>query len=168
MSWRRARSSVGVVVVGLALSLAPVMTTSAHATTKHKVTHHTTTSVGTCKALSGEQTQSSKLSTTLEKAFASGNFAAIKAAVLESFSQLGSAVNAEKSLLGSAPANVKAAFTTIAGVFGGLKAQIQASTTLAQLEVAFTSIGTNPKLTAASKVLSSYYGSKCGAVTPTT
>ena len=167
MSWRRARSSVGVVVVGLALSLAPVMTASAHATTKHKVTHPTT-SVGTCKALSGEKSQSSKLATTLEKAFASGNFAAIKAAVLTSFGQLGSAVNAEKSLLGSAPANVKAAFTTIAGVFSGLKTQIQASTSLAQLEAAFTSIGTNPKLTAASKVLASYYGSKCGAVTPTT
>jgi hypothetical protein len=165
MSWRRARSSVGVVVVGLALSLAPVMTTSAHATTKHKPAK--VSSVGTCKALSGEQTQSSKLSTTLEKAFASGNFASIKAAVLASFGQLGSAVNAEKSLLGSAPANVKAAFTTIAGVFAGLRSQIAASTSLAQLEGAFTSIGTNPKLTAASKILANYYGSKCGTVTPT-
>ena len=84
MSWLRARSSVGVLVVGLGLALAPVVSSPATATTKHKhkVIHHAAapakTGAQTCTALGGEQAQSSKLATTLEQAFASGNFASIK------------------------------------------------------------------------------------------
>ena len=172
MSWLRARSSVGVLVVGLGLALAPVVSSPATATTKHKakVIHHTAApkTGGTCTALNGEQTQSSKLATTLEQAFASGKFATIKTAVLASFTHLGTDVAAEKKLLGSAPANVKTAFGQVASVFNQLKSQIAASTSLTQLEAAFTTLGTNPQLTSASKILSAYYGSKCGTVTPAT
>jgi hypothetical protein len=154
MSWRRAGSSIGVVVVGIAMALAPVIASPAGAASKLKP--------GSCTSLGTKQAQSSRLATSLGQAFASGNFAVIKADELSAFSKLGSTLTAEKSLLGSAPANVKAALATIGKAFSQLKTQIAASTNLAQLEAAFTSLGTNPKLTSASKVLANYYRSSCG------
>jgi hypothetical protein len=153
MSWRRAGSSIGAVVVGIAMALAPVIASPAGAS-KLKPS--------SCISLGTKQAQSSQLATSLGQAFASGNFATIKADELAAFSKLGSTLNAEKSILGSAPANVRAALATIAKAFGQLKTQIQASTNLAQLEAAFTSLGTSKSLTAASKVLANYYRSSCG------
>jgi len=164
---RRARSGIGVVVLGLALALAPVVASPVGAAKapKHKVVK---LKAGACTALNGEQTQSSKLATSLEQAFASGNFATIKAAVLSEFTQLNQSVAKAKGLLGSAPANVQAAFNTIANVFLQLKTQIQNSTSLTGLEAAFTSLGSSTKLVSASKVLSSYFGAKCATTTPAT
>lgn len=166
---RRAASGIGVLVLGLTLALAPVVASPVSAAKpKH---HHKTTSTpkaGTCTALSGEQAQASKLSASLGKAFASGNFATIKQAVVAELTQVDQSLAKAKGALGSAPANVQAAFTTIANAFNQLKTQIQNSTSLPGLEAAFTSLGSNPKLTNASKVLASYFGSKCGAITPPT
>jgi hypothetical protein len=161
---RRATSGIGVLVLGLALALAPVAASpvSAAKAPKHNVAN------GACTALIGEQTQSSKLATSLQQAFASGKFATIKQAVVSELTQVDRSVAKARGLLGSAPANVQAAFTTIANVFTHLKTQIQNSTSLTGLEAAFTSLGSSAKLTSASKVLSSYFGSKCGTTTPTT
>ncbi len=172
---RRAASGIGVLVLGLALAMAPVMASPAGAT---KTKHHKTSkpkaaaspkvSLGACTALNTEQTQSSKLATTLEQAFASGNFATIKAAMLAEFTNLGTDVSKAKALLSSAPANVKAAFATIAQAFTQLKTTIANSTSLTGLESSLQALGTNTQLTAAGQVLASYFGTKCPSTTSTT
>ncbi len=158
MILRRAKSTIGMLVLGLALAATPVAIGPASATT-----HHTTgIAAGGCTAVSKEQTKASGLAGTLEKAFASGNFSAIKAAILGEFSTLGVDVSKAEAYLHAAPANVKAAFSTIAKAYSGLKSQIQATTSLAQLETVFVSLGKNTKLVAAGKVLDNYFGARCG------
>jgi hypothetical protein len=149
------------------LAASPVGATKApkHKAVKPKGT--TKSLAGGCTALNGEESQSSRLETSLESAFASGNFATIKAAVLSEFTLLNTSIAKGKGLLGSAPANVRTAFGTIAGFFVQLRSQIQATTTLPQLEQVFESLGTNPKVISADKVLATYYGSKCGVTTTT-
>ena len=161
---RRAVSGIGVLLLGVALAMAPVLASPAAATPKHKVVK---LSGGDCTALNGEQTQSSKLASTLEKAFASGNFATIRSAMLAEFTTEGQDVSKVEALLRSAPANVKAAFATIAKAFTQLKTAIGSATSLTQLEGSLATLGSNTKLEAAGKVLSSYYGSKCPTARPT-
>jgi hypothetical protein len=172
---RRAASGIGVLVLGLALAMAPVMAspvgatkTKHHKTSKPKATASPKVSPGGCTALNTEQTQSSKLATTLEQAFASGNFATIKSAMLAEFNDLNTDVAKAGAVLSSAPANVKAAFATIGQAFTQLKTAIANSTSLTQLESSFQALGTNTKFTAAGQVLASYFGSKCGSTTPAT
>jgi hypothetical protein len=171
MIMRRVASGIGVLVLGLALATAPVLASPAGAKTKHHKTSKppsTKVSLGACSAYTKQETQSSKLASSLEQAFASGNFATIKAAMLAEFSDLNTDVSKANAVLGSAPANVKAAFATIIQAVQQLKTSIQNSTSLTQLEGSFQSLGTNAKFTAAGQVLASYFGTKCGVVTPTT
>jgi len=170
MIMRRVASGIGVLVLGLALAMAPVMASPAGAKTKHHKTSKPSTkvSLGACSAYTKQETQSSKLASSLEQAFASGNFATIKAAMLAEFGDLNTDVSKANAVLGSAPANVKAAFATIIQAVEQLKTAIQNSTSLTQLEGSFQSLGTNTKFTAAGQVLASYFGTKCGIVTPTT
>jgi hypothetical protein len=164
---RRAASRVGVLVLGLALALGPVATSPIGATTKpkvakpHKKAPPLKLSTGACTAINGEQTQSSQFGTAMERAFASGNFASIKSAMLASFAGLDQDISKAKGYLSSAPANVRAAFNTIATAFGQLKTALENATSLTQLEGSFTTLGSNTSLTAASKVLASYFGDKC-------
>jgi len=156
-----------VLLLGVALAMAPVLASPAAAKPKHhKVVKHNSPATAKlsgsdCTALNGEQTQSSKLASTLEQAFASGNFATIKSAMLAEFTTDGQDVSKVEALLSSAPANVKTAFATIATAFKQLKTAIENSTSLTQLEASLTTLGSNTQLEAAGKVLSSYYGSKC-------
>jgi hypothetical protein len=170
---RRAASSFGVLVLGLALALAPAMTFQAGATSKHKVDKHhkkktseVKDSAGACTAFNSEETQSSGLGTALEQAFASGNFASIKAAMLTEFTNLDTDVSKAKSYLSSAPANVQAAFDTIANAFGQLKTALENATSLTQLESSFTALGSNTGLTAAGQVLATYFGDKYKCTVP--
>ena len=116
---RRAVSGIGVLLLGVALAMAPVLASPAAAKPKHhKVVKHNSPATAKlsgsdCTALNGEQTQSSKLASTLEQAFASGNFATIKSAMLAEFTTDGQDVSKVEALLSSAPANVKAAFATV-------------------------------------------------------
>jgi hypothetical protein len=190
MTWRHARAVFGVVMLAAALASAPVAASaSTHKAKQHKVVkHHTaahpkktsktsktskpksgsSSTALACTDLGGEQSQSSQLSTAMEKAFTSGNFTTMKQALLTEFTDLNQALTKAESELGSAPANVKAAFTTIANAFQQLTAAVQSSTSLPQLETAFTALGQNTQLEAASSVLASYYGSLCGTTTTTT
>ena len=172
---RRAVSGIGVLLLGFALSMAPVVaapafakTTKHHKVVKHKAAVSTTLSGKDCTALGGEQTQSTELASTLEQAFASGNFATIKAAMLAEFTTEGQDVSKVEALLSSAPSNVKAAFATIAAAFNTLKSDIQNASSLTQLEGSLSTLGSNTQLEAAGKVLESYYGTKCPGDTPTT
>lgn len=150
---RRTMSLIAVVAVAAALATAPLAASPAFA--------KSTLKAGECSAVLKEQSQSTKLGTSFASALSSGNFSKIKAALLGEFGQLSSAVNKVNGLLGGAPSNVKAAFHTILTQFNGLKGKIQASSNLQQLEAAFTSFGSNGKLVAASKTLSTYFGTRC-------
>jgi hypothetical protein len=171
---KRAVSGIGVLLLGLALAMAPVVASPASAKTKHhKVVKHkvvvpTTLSGKDCTAFSGEQTQSTGLATKLEQAFATGNFATIKTAMLAEFTTEGQDVSKVEALLSGAPANVRAAFGTIAAAFNTLKTDIQNATSLTQLEGSLTTLGSNTQLESAGKVLASYFDSKCPGETPTT
>jgi hypothetical protein len=171
MILRRAKSIVGVLLLGCGLATAPVAISQAAAAKhhpKHKTAHVTSGfSAAGCRAVTKEQTQETGLVSGLEKAFESGNFNAIKAATLTEFNLLSTDISKAQSYLSGAPANVRAAFSTIAKAYTALKSQIQASTSLPQLEGAFTSLGQNQQLEAAGQVLASYFGTKCGITTPT-
>ncbi|MGH9006251.1 MAG: hypothetical protein ACRDV6_00825 [Acidimicrobiales bacterium] len=163
---RRTLSSIGVLVFVAALATAPMAASPAFAKAKSHPTHGASVKPGECGAITKEQAQSTKLGTSFASALSSGNFSKIKAALLAEFGQLGSAVARVNGFLSGAPANVKAAFGTILGQFNSLKGKIQASSNLQQLEAVFTSFGSNPKLAAASRTLSSYFGARCGVPNP--
>lgn len=175
---RRAASGFGVLVLGLALAIAPAVVTSpVGATTKHhKAAKHpkkkpaATTKVSTnaCTAYGKEETQSSGIATAIEQAFASGNFASIKAAMLTEFSALDQNISKAEGDLKSAPANVQAAFNTIAAAFGQVKTAIQNATSLTQLGSSFSTFGSETNVIAADKVLASYFGTKCPPPVTTT
>jgi hypothetical protein len=171
MILRRAVSIGGVLLLGCALATAPVAIGPAAAAKhhpKHKSAHATSGfSAAGCSAVTKEQTQETGLVSGLEKAFESGNFTAIKAATLTEFNVLSADISKAESYLSGAPANVRAAFSTIAKAYNALKSEIQASTSLPQLEGAFTSLGQNQQLEVAGQVLASYFGTKCGITTPT-
>jgi hypothetical protein len=189
MNWRHMRGALGVLILAAALVSAPLAASASTHKSKHQTAakHHAVvkhpkakasktasakTGAGsialTCTDLGGEQTKTSQLETSLEQAFASGNFATIKQAMLAEFTELDQAIAEAQSELSSAPADVKAAFTTVANAFKQLEASIQSSTSLPQLELAFTSLGSNAQLKSASEILSSYYDSECGITTTTT
>ena len=150
---RRAMSLIAVVGFAAALATAPMAASPAYG--------KSTAKPGECSAVLKEQSQSSKLGSSFASALSSGNFSKIKAALLAEFGQLSSAVNKVNPFLSGAPAKVKAAFNTILSQFNALKGKIQASSNLQQLETAFTSFGSSAKLVAASKTLSTYFGTRC-------
>jgi len=173
MILRRAKSAVGVLVLGFALAATPVAINQAAAAKhhpKHKATSHASSgvSVAGCSAVSHEQSQETSLESGLASAFESGNFATIKTAILNEFTLLTGDISKAESYLSGAPANVRAAFATVAKAYTNLKTQIQASTTLPQLEAAFTSLGQNSQLEAAGMVLANYFDARCGITPPTT
>ncbi|GEM_PF-2895981 len=163
MFLRRVGLGVGALTIGLSLGVAPIATVEAGA-----AKHSTGLKAGTCGALTKEQSQATKLSTSLESAFASGNLGKIKVAVLADLNTLSSAISRFGSFLGGLPSNVRAAFNTLSHAFSGLKTSVQHANSLSQLESAFTALGTNPKVEAASATLDGYFGTRCGLSTPTT
>lgn len=177
MKLRRAVAAVSIAALGVVAGSVPAVASSATSPTgiHDGLTRDATaesrlelSSSITCKDLNKEQSQSSKFATTLEQAFASGKFTTIKKAVLSEFAAVTKAITAAKAHLGSPPATVKAALATVSNAFTQLEASVRSSTSLSQLEAAFTSFGQSAKLKSASMVLANYYGHRCGATTPTT
>ena len=166
MNVRRAVAVIGIAVLGMVTASVPAVASSA--TSSSGIRGVELSSSITCKDLGNEQSQSSKFVTTLEQALASGNLTTIKKAVLSEFAEVTKAITAAKTHLGSPPADVKAALTTVSSAFTQLEAAVRSSTSLSQLEAAFESFGQNAKLKSAGMVLANYYGHKCGVTTPTT
>jgi hypothetical protein len=174
MMWRRMQSTVGVLVLGGALTLGPVAVSSAttHKPAKHKVVKKKQSSAKTkaasCTNLNGYQTKSSNFATGLAQAFESGNVTSIKQALVTELNTLNQAITAaESQTKSSSPANVKAAFTTISNVFKQLATAVQNAQTLPEIETALQGIGNNPNLKSASETLGAYYDSYCGITTTT-
>ncbi len=171
MILHRAKSTLAVVVLGLALATMPVAINQAGATKHHpkpKTTHASSgVSTAGCTAVTHVESQASSVESSLEKAFASANFSTIKAAIVSELNLLTADTSKAQSYLSGAPANVRAAFGTVAKAYSGLKSQIELSTSLQQLEEAFTTVGENPKLAAAGKVLAGYFDTRCRITKPT-
>jgi len=180
MRQRRAMQGFSVVIIGLALAVAPMAAASA---SSHKAKHHKTTKSShkstkkgsnpgssLCTSLKTEQSSTSKLGQAVSQAFESGNFTAAKQGMLNALA-LGLKEEAPAvAALRSAPANVQSAMKGLFKFEGSLKTAIENSTSLTTMESAFTTLGASPQLKANSATVTAYITAQCGSLvtTPTT
>ncbi len=154
---QRARLGIGMLAVGVALALLPAATASATSATVGKS--------ALCKAYTTEINQQTKGESGLVKEMESGNWPAVQKALLSTFGKEASEEKAFAAYLNGASAKVKAAAVVAEKLIGQFKTIIQRSTSLAQFETGITSAESNPKFTAAEKVLDSYTKSLgCGSL----
>src|SRR5271165_2467519 len=102
--------------MGVALTLAPISAASAHRPRHHHTSSHTNGSAPSsamCQDVKAEEAGSSSIGLSIEKAMASGNFAAAKAAMLNAFNTDQGAVQKALAVIKTAPANVQAAFQNL-------------------------------------------------------
>jgi len=167
---RRHRSMVTILVLGIALALVPVSVASA--STKHKThkTHKTTQTTkaglvpgGSVCTFLDNQGGSAKISSAIESAVQSGNFASAQQTLLKLFSEIAKDAAAAEAALRSAPGNVQAAFKTMIGYDAQFKTAIASATSFAGLGMALASLGNNPTLKSASTTVGQYATAKCGA-----
>jgi hypothetical protein len=151
-------------VLGLTLALAPLTAASAKST-KGSAPHS-----AMCRTVKSEQSGSTAASSAIEKAMTSGNFAAAKAAMLQSYNVDFNQVQKALAVVRTAPANVQAAFKDLLGFVKQLRTSIQNSTSLTSLLASFETLGKNPKLETDGTTISNWYTSVCGGTleTPTT
>jgi hypothetical protein len=139
---------------GVALALLPTATASA-----------TIEKSAICKAYTTEVNQETKGESGLVKDMESGNWAAAQKALLATFGKEASEEKAFAVYLNGASAKVKAAAVVEEKLISQFKTVIQQSTSIAQFETGITTAETNPKITAAEKVLGSYTKTKgCGTL----
>jgi len=162
-----------IALVGVALTLAPMSAASA----SHKKHHPSHTSGHTngsapnsamCQDVNKEQTGTSSVGLSIEKAMQSGNFAAAKQAMLSAYNtDLG---NVQKALgvIKTAPANVQSAFKNLLSFVQQVKNAIQNASSLQGMVAAFETIGKNPQLASDGETIATWYTSVCGGNLPTT
>jgi hypothetical protein len=158
---QRAKLGVGVIATGLALVLAVAVLPAATASASIERS-------SICKAYKAEETKSINAGAALGKDIESGNYAAIKKALLATFN---GEANSEKqflAVLNGASAKVKAAAAVSLKLVNQFKSIIEKSTTVAQFEAGITAAESSPKIKAALTVLDAYTTKLCGAVTPVT
>ena len=97
---------IGAAVLGLTLALAPLTVASAKGTK----TKGSAPNSAMCKTVKNEQSGSTAASGAIEKAMTSGNFAAAKQAMLNSFNVDFNQVQKALSVVKTAPPKVQAAF----------------------------------------------------------
>jgi hypothetical protein len=163
MMWQRAKVGAGVVAMGLVVTLGlavlPVATTTASATIA-------TSAI--CKAYNAEQVRSTKATNKLDTVMKSGKWPAIQKVLLSTFNTEATSEQQFESLLGGAPAKVKAAIGVSLQVVNKFKSIIQSSKSLTQFENRVTAAENTPKFKAAEDTLDSYTTKACGSTTPTT
>lgn len=157
---RGAKLGAGVMAVGMALAVVPAATASA-SVEKSSI----------CKAYKAEESKQTAASTKLATEMESGNWSAVKKALLASFN---SEANAEKSFdgyLNGASSKVKAAASVVIKLDNTFKSVIQKSSSLTQFEAGITSAESTPKVKSALAVLDAYstsLGCTPATTTPTT
>jgi hypothetical protein len=151
-------------VLGLTLALAPLTAASA------KSTKGSAPKSAVCKAVKSEQNGSTAASSAIEKAMTSGNFAAAKAAMLQSYDTDFGQVQKALALVRSAPPKVQAAFKDLLSFVKQLRTSIQNSTSLTGLLSSFETLGKNQKLETDGTTIANWYAGLCGGtlVTPST
>jgi hypothetical protein len=142
---RKARIGMGMLALGMALTLVPTVTASA-AVEKSAV----------CQAYAKDVNSQTKGSANLAKEMESGNWSAVQKALLKTFSNEQSAEKDFQGFLSGAPAKVKAAANVALGLVAQFKSIIQSSTSLEQFSTKITSATETPKVSAALTVLDNY------------
>jgi hypothetical protein len=163
---------IAVGVLGVMLALTPMSAAGAHASHKK---HHSPGSVkgsnpsaAMCQDVKNEQSGSSSVGQAIEKAIASGNFAAAKQAMLNAYdADLG---NVQKALgvIKTAPPNVQAAFKNLLTFVRQIRNDIQGASSEQGLITSFESLGKNTQLQADGATIANWYASVCGGPLVTT
>jgi hypothetical protein len=153
---------IGAGVLGLTLALVPLTAASAKST-KGSAPHS-----AMCKTVKSEQGGSSAASSAIEKAMTSGNYAAAKQALLNSFNVDFNQVQKALSVIKGAPPKVQSAFKDLLSYVKQLRTAIQNSTSTTSLLAAFETLAKNPKLETDGLTISNWYTSVCGGTLTTT
>ena len=121
-----------------------------------------------CQDVKNEQSGSSSVGLAIEKAIASGNFAAAKQAMLNAYnSDLG---NVQKALgvIKSAPGNVQAAFKNLLTFVQQIRSDIQNASSEQGLIASFETLGKNTQLQTDGVTIANWYTGVCGGTLVTT
>ncbi len=158
-------------VLGVTLSLAPLTAASASI---NKAKSHPTSTKGSnpnsamCKDVKNEQSGSSSVGTSIEKAMTSGNFAQAKQAMLNAYNLDEGNVQKALSVIKTAPANVQAAFKNLLTFVKQIRTDIQNASSLPGLVASFATLGKNTQLETDGVTISNWYTSVCGGSLVTT
>jgi len=170
----RIAMSLGSVLVGAALALAPISAAGAHNAHRGKH-HHTSTKVAgsapnsaMCQDVKQQQGAQSGLSSSIGSDLESGNFAAAKQALLNAFAADQADVQKALAVIKTAPANVQAAFKNILTYVQQIKSDIEDATSLQGLIASFESLGKNTQLESDGATIANWYSSVCGGPLVTT
>jgi hypothetical protein len=151
-------------VLGLSLALAPLTAASAKSTK----TKGSAPNSAMCKTVKTEQNGSTAASSAIEKAMTSGNFAAAKQAMLNSFNVDFNQVQKALNVVKTAPPKVQAAFKDLLSYVKQLRTAIQNSTSVTTLLASFETLAKNPKLETDGTTISNWYTGVCGGTLTTT
>jgi len=154
-------------VVGVALALAPMSVASAKSKGKHP-TKGSNPGAAMCQDVKNEQAGQSSVGTAIEKAVASGNFAAAKQAMLNAYDADAGDVAKALAVIKSAPANVQAAFKNLLTYVQQIKNDIASAQSEQQLLADFETLGKNTQLQQDGTTISAWYTSVCGSSVPAT
>jgi hypothetical protein len=164
MRQRSKWAGIGAAVLGLTLALAPLTAASAKSTkTKGSAPHS-----AMCKTVKSEQSGSTAASSAIEKAMTSGNYAAAKQALLNSFNVDFNQVQKALGVIKGAPPNVQSAFKDLLSYVKQLRTAISNSTSVTSLLASFETLAKNPKLETDGTTISNWYTSVCGGTLTTT
>jgi hypothetical protein len=149
---RRRRWWSGVCVGGVALvTLVPVA--AAGATSKGAM----------CRAVTTEENGADTVGLSLERAVASGNFAASKAAMLRAYGTDQRNVTKALGAAKSAPPRVRSAFENLLSFVRQVRHDIASSKNLPALETSFERLAKNPKLVRDGAAIEQWATSVCTA-----
>jgi hypothetical protein len=153
-------------VLGVSLALAPLMAASA---ASHK-TKGSNPKAAMCKAIKSEQSGSSSVGTSIEKAMTSGNFAQAKAAMLKAYGTDANNVQKALGVIKTAPPNVQSAFKNLLTFVKQIRTDIQNASSFQGLASSFATLGTNKQLVTDGTTISNWYTGVCGGtiITPST
>jgi hypothetical protein len=182
MQKRRILQAFSVTVLGVALACAPMAVASA--TSKHhqkpKPKHHPTKTASKglnpgsklCVTLANAESSSGNLGTNVEKSIeqgmASGNYAAVKAAMIADVNASLKDEGPAESALSGAPANVQAAMKGLFSFVGSYKTAIANSTSITQLATSIVSLAGTSQVEADGMTVANYVTAQCGTTTTTT
>ena len=153
---------IGATVLGLTLAFAPLTAASA------KSTKGSAPNSAMCKTVKSEQNGSTAASSAIEKAITGGNFAAAKAAMLQSYNLDYNQIQKALAVVRTAPPKVQAAFEDLLAFVKQFRTAIQNSTSVTSLLASFETLGKNPKLETDGTTISNWYTGVCGGTLTTT
>jgi len=156
---RRGRWWTGICISGAGLMiLAPLGTTNAGAASKGAL----------CRAVKAEESSSDSVGLSVERAVASGNFAASKQAMLQAYGSDERNVSTALATAKSAPPAVRSAFTNLLSFVRKVRNDIQSSKSFPGLLSSFERLAKDPRLVRDGTTIEQWDSSVCGAPTTTT